>query len=885
QVTQLALLSQKNNAATALNLYLLNRYSGQPVAGAGVKAFARFYDRRMDGQRQIPLGTFTSDETGFLQIGMKDNDRYSGIVLQASVQGDTTVINTYAALYGNLYEQKPYERTYFFTDRAIYRPGQTVYFKAVQVEQKGNKARVVAGKKLVVSLRGPQYKKRDALTLVTDSSGSVSGSFILPQEALNGRFVLQTSTGSKGVLMENYKRPAFYIAFDTLQKAVSLGDSVTFTGKVAYYFGGAGANLPVRYTIKRQSFFPVFRYPERQAATPLASGTVRTDAEGRFRISFRALADPAVPQTVRPVYRFTVHTDVTDASGETHTAEKELRLSRLSVLLHVNISGNVVAEQAQGIDITARNLSGRPVPATVHVQLYKLVPPGRALLPALWPTPDTVLVDKQVFYKSFPHEAYGPELDKNRWPREKLASIDLKVKGKTRVFPSRLSGLKPGYYLVVAGVAGQNGGGVKKFFTVSSEKMKKLPLKTVFWHSLSQTRAEPGDRLQLMAASGAAKLHLLYELVNGRQTEQKVWVTAGKKVVKFPIQVQESYRGDFTVRLTTFFANRFFSWSRTIRVPFTDKKLQIGLETNRNYLKPGEKEQWKVVVGNMSGLPQSAFVVAGMYDASLDGYAANRWKMFPYRRKTTGPAWQVYLFRAVDSRTLYFPTENSLPQTYFIYPQVSWFGYPVFLQGNKAYGIVQTAVALREKTVPEEREKKSLKKEENPVLPPEKKSPLPPPLRTDFNETAFFYPDLVTDQNGQTSFTFTVPDVLTQWKFMALAYTPGMKTGYFEKKFVARKALSILPNLPRFVRQGDRLLFTARLSNLSEKTLPVTVNIVFFDPQSGKKLNLFLLRRRVEQLRTLRPGENGLVSWMIRIPDSLQFLGYRIRAVSGSYAD
>ena len=888
QVTQLALVSQKK--ADAMDLYSLDRYSGQPVSDVSVQVFARQYDMRMHDRRQVQLGSYTSDQNGFLQISLKNRDRYNGYVLWASKAGDTTFVNTYGGFYGSLYEQRPYERTYFYTDRAIYRPGQTVYFKAVQLRQKGNEAGIVTGKKLVVRLMSPQYKVLQALTLSTDSSGAVSGSFILPDEALNGRFVLQTSTGSKGILMENYKRPTFAVTFDTLKKAVSLNDTVTLTGEVAYYFGGKAANLPVRYTVKRQVFFPVYWRPESASATELESGTVHTGADGHFLISFRASADNSLSADLWPVYRFVVHAEVTDASGETHVVKKEIRLSRLAVLLHLKIPENVIAERTPGVELTATNLSGIPVTATVQIKLYRLLPPDRILLPPQWPAPDTVLIDKEAFYKDFPYEPYGREFDKKQWPRTEQASINLKVNGKIRVFPDRLSSLKQGYYLVEASVPGQEGVPVRKYFTVSSEKAKKLSLKQVFWHSLSQTQAEPGDILQLSVGSRATSLHLLYELENGRHTVQNEWVAAGKKLVKFRIPVQESYRGNFTVRLTAVFDNRFFSWNQVVRVPFLNKKLQIGVKTNRNYLKPGEKEQWTLTVNNNAGLPQQAFVLAGMYDASLDIYAPNRWGLFPYHNKTAGPAWQAYLFRTSASRTLFFPPAKTLPPTIFVYPRINWFGYPVFYLRN-VYNVAtmkmaEPAMPAPEKTLSAETVTgQTQQKEPVSQLPAEKKNPQPRPLRTHFNETAFFYPNLVTDKAGKVSFSFTVPDALTQWKFMALAYTRGVKTGYFEKKFEARKVLNILPNLPRFVRQGDRLLFTARLSNLSPETLPVKVDITFFDPATGRKLNPFVQRMRVQQRRTLKPGETSLVSWLINIPDTLNFLGYRIRAVSGNNAD
>ncbi len=895
QVTQLTLLSRKNNNAKALDIYLLDRADGTPVSNATIKVFGRSYNYRAREQRITPLGKYLSNTDGFLQIPLKNDRKFNGFILKAYKGTDTTFVNTFARFYGSLYAEKSVLHTYLFTDRAIYRPGQTVYFKGVVVESKGNDAHVKAGVKQDVQLLNAQYKKLDEQRLVSDASGSVSGSFVLPDVALNGRFMIKTATGMVSIRMENYKRPAFHVVFDTLKKAYALNDEVTLAGKVAYYFGGMADNLQVKYTVKRESYFPFFYYRSRYPGQPdnveVAGGIVRTDSVGHFQITFKALADKNISGNFYPVYRFILHVEVTDASGETHVATQDIRLSRLALLLKLRMPQNVIREQSHGIKIITKNLSGAEVPASVQVALYKLTTPDKFILKRLWPKPDTVLVAKDYFTQNFPHLAYHNEDDKNHWKQTLVTSEEVRVNGNTQVFTKKLKRLKPGEYLIVAMAKGQPEVSVRKFFTLTSERSTKLPVKDIFWHNLSADRAEPGDVLQLRVGSATGNIRILYEVLNGREVVQRQWLSPGKRVMKLEIPVGTSFRGNFVVRLWAVHNNRYFSWSQTVKVPFTNKKLTISLQTNRNFLKPGGKEQWTIQIKSASGKNQPAFLLAGMYDASLDIYAANRWKMFPYHSKAAGAAWRSYLFNIGYNRTLFSEQTKMLSKTTLHYPRINWFGYPVFSTEE----IVSYAFESPEREIQTVANKanpmegRSAEKEKSALTAsfslPAKKKNLPVPLRTNFNETAFFYPDLVTDSTGRIRINFTTPDALTQWKFMALAYTKDMKTGSFVRKFTARKALMVIPNLPRFVRQGDRLTFTARLSNLSDKTLPVKVNIEFFNPENGKKLNPFLSGKTEERHVVMLPGKNALVSWLIHVPQNIQFLAYRIKAVSGDVSD
>lgn len=895
QVTRLTLLSQKNNNAQALDIYLLDRAEGTPVSGATIKVFGRSYDYRARQQQITPLGEYSSNTDGFLQIPLKNVSEFNGFILKAFKGADTTFVNTFARFYGTLYKEKSILHTYLFTDRAIYRPGQTVYFKGVVVETEGNDAHVKVGMKQDVQLLNAQYKKLDEQQLVSDASGSVSGSFILPDVALNGQFIIKTATGMVSIRMEDYKRPAFYVVFDTLKKAYVLNDEVTLTGKVAYYFGSVPDNIPVKYTVKRKSWFPVPYYGSWYPVSPenreIAGGIAHTDSTGQFQITFKARADKDIPGDANPVYRFVIHAEATDASGETHITTQEIRLSRLALLIKLPGPQNVIREQSHGIEIIAKNLSGAEIKATVQGKLYKLTTPDNFLLRRSWPKPDTVLVPKGYFVKNFPHLAFRNEDDKNQWKRTLIATKEIDVHGNAQAFVKKMKRLKPGEYLMVATAKGQPEVPVQKFFTLISERSSELPVKDVFWHTLSADKTEPGDVLQLHVGSSTGNMHVLYEILNGREVIQRQWITVGKKLLKLHVPVEEAFRGNFVVRLMSVHSNRFLSWSQTVKVPFTNKKLSVSLQTNRNFLKPGGKEQWTVQIKSASGKNQPAFLLAGMYDASLDVYAANRWEMFPYHSKAVGASWRAYLFNTGYNRTLFSHPAKLLPVTRIFYPQINWFGYPVFSRVEPIFYAVGSSVKklMIESNDVNLSEESSLKKEKQTsvrpsALPVEKKKPIIP-LRTNFNKTAFFYPNLVTDSSGTVRISFTTPDALTQWKFMALAYTKDMKTGSLVRKFTARKALMVIPNLPRFVRQGDRLTFMARLSNLSEKALPVKVSIEFFNPENGKKLNLFLTRKTVEQQVMISPGKNVLVSWLIDIPQGIQFLAYRIKAISGDVSD
>jgi len=895
QVTRLTLLSQKNNSAQALDIYLLDRADGTPVSGATIKVFGRSYDYRTREQQITLLGKYSSNIDGFLQIPLTGNHEFNGFILKAFKGADTTFVNTFARFYGSLYVGKPVLHTYLFTDRAIYRPGQTVYFKGVTVASKGNESHVKAGVKQDVQLLNAQYKKLAELHLVTNASGSVSGSFVLPDMALNGRFMIKTATGMTSFRMENYKRPTFHVVFDTLKKAYALNDEVTLTGKVAYYFGGVPVDIPIKYTVKRDSYFPVPYYggwyPAYPEKTELAGGIVRTDSAGRFQITFKAMADKNIPKDAYPVYRFVLHAEATDASGETHVASHDIRLSRLALLLKLRSPQNVIREQSHGIEIVAKNLSGAEVSANVQVKLFKLTTSDKFLLKRLWPKPDTVLVTKDFFVKNFPHLAYRNEDNKNQWKKTLLYTENIEVQGKAYVFAQKMERLKPGEYLIMAFAKGQQEPPVRRFFTLTSERSPKLPVKDIFWHSLSADQAEPGNVLQLRVGSSTGNMRMLYEVLNGKNVVQRQWILLGKRLMKLDIPVEEAFRGNFVVRLMAVHNNRFLSWSKSVKVPFTNKKLLVSLQTNRNFLKPGEKEQWTVQIKSALAKTQPAFLLAGMYDASLDVYAVNRWKMFPYHSKAAGAAWRSYLFNPGYNRTLFREQTKILPNTVLHYPRINWFGYPLFSERYYIIGMLKgVQKAMPAITAEEEIPAMVITKQEkyapaNPsTLPVEKRNP-PVPLRTNFNETAFFYPDLVTDSTGSVRISFTTPDALTQWKFMVLAYTKEMKTGSFVRKFTARKALMVIPNLPRFVRQGDQLTFSARLSNFSDKTLPVKVNIEFFNPQTGKKLHLFSSHKTEEQHVLISPGKNALVAWPIHIPQNIQFLTYRIKAVSGEASD
>jgi hypothetical protein len=417
---------------------------------------------------------------------------------------------------------------------------------------------------------------------------------------------------------------------------------------------------------------------------------------------------------------------------------------------------------------------------------------------------------------------------------------------------------------------------------------------------MTSYKAEPGETIQLVLGSADKKSKIMYELVNGKDVVERNWLTIsrGQKVIDIP--VRESYRGGFKVNLSTIKHNRSFYKSYFIGVPFTNKKLDISLETHRDFLIPGQKEAWKVKISGPGGEKIAAELLAGMYDASLDQFQSNTWNLDLYQTKRNTSVWKAGQFRTKNGQPIISKQTEYLEVKTKVYPAINWYGYELgYGKGNypmdgylRKQGVANASGEMAMDA--EEQVDAVMVTDEQDIesgaIPPtsgteDKTEDTQIPLRTNFNETAFFYPQLQTDSEGNVILNFTTPDALTEWKLLMLSHTKDLKTGAFVEHIKAKKDLMVIPNVPRFVRQGDQLAFTTKVINYTDQQQQVEVTLELFDPISMKVLDIF----KEGEIQTLyipiKANQSRAIQWRLNIPSDINMLGYRIKASSETFTD
>ncbi len=904
QVSELTYVYKNRENKNSTVIYVLNRNSGKPVPNAHITVYRQKYDNRFGKYQSEKTGEYICNDEGFVEIPAGNNGFSNRYLFDISKGGD------HYFSYENIWfwdnnKSKPGERIYFFTDRAIYRPGQTVYFKAIAVRQTGNNAEVIQNKPVTVKLLDANYKNAGTLKLTTNEYGSVQGSFVLPTGKLNGRFTLRSEKGSISFRVEEYKRPTFYVGFDTLHKKHRLNQIVKLTGKAETFAGTPVTGAKVKYRVTRRKFaiWPFYGYyypfPQNNRETEITNGELITNDQGNFEISFKALAGENDNNTTN--YHFTVYADVTDITGEVHSSNTTIIIGKTPYMIHMETDETVMRETNNGIIISAKNLSGGDVDVNAVLTLYKITPPGRILVERPWNSPDTLTIEKKEFVSAFPHLPYGNEDDKKYWKREKRVSKNISINGTGTFLKKEIENLLPGEYLITAESKDNNGNPInsQKFITVYSKKSKKLPVNKILFFSADKKSVEPGENLVFYLGSAANKTNGLFEVyANGKIIKQE-WIKLGKKLKTVTIPVTEKYRGIIAAKLSVVRFNSGTNKIITVAVPFNNKKLTVSVETHRNFLIPGKKEEWRVNIKGYHNEPVVAELLAGMYDASLDDFAVNNWKLNLYHANRNVTTWNISGFSNASGNSLFKPDIKYFPVPAAVYPEINWFGFRFsnnLYRFNKLYNNIQMdEVSGQQPAMPAEPapNKKSTATFDGDIARPapaeesnkEKQYHQEFQYRTNFTETAFFYPQLHTDSLGNVSFSFTTPDALTQWKIMMIAHTRDLKTGTLVKKIKAHKDLMVFINKPRFVREGDELFLTGKVVNHtgSNKTAEVTVN--FFNPVDNTPLNVTEGKPGAKITLNIQAGKNGKFSVKIKIPGNTDFLGYRIKAVSNGFAD
>jgi len=924
-------------------ILVTERQSGKPISKK-----VNVYETK--NNKESKLRTLTPNEFGLADINHpNENYRY----LKFKIDGEEVAYQNY--YYRSYYNNKEKNKTLtkFFTDRAIYRPGQTVYFKAIAYEETPDgKRKVLPNEAIEITLYDVNGEDISTLKLKTNEFGSVSGEFVLPSAGLTGQYYIRdTNSTNYYFSVEEYKRPRFEVAFDDIKDTFKLEEEITAKGKATAYSGANIDNAKVVYRVYRQAIYPYWPwwkrgyFPQNEPAEEIAQGETTTDADGKFEIKFEA--KPAVERLQSGVeatrnsnigtsallsarnprtYTYRVVADITDINGETRSSEQSVTVGDLRYMLEIPVAEKIEISKWDSISIVTNNLNGQFAPAKGKITLTKINPPERILRESPLPQGDYELYPKNEFVNYFPNEPYGDENLKENWQKENPVLDENFDTEKSKSLKINPKNWKEGYYILRGFILDGKD-------TIPNEKLvylyrneKTNPIDNeLFTINLNRNSYKPGETAVLNLASATENSEVLVQLESDGKIVKSEKIKLDKSVSQFSFPIDEKYRGNVFLHYYFGKFNTTKSGTLTVNVPFEDNSLTITAATLRDKLQPGQKETWELTVSGKDKDKFLAEMLATMYDASLDQFKSNSID-FPmnvnYNYSSLRP-WNTYQSFGISSFSdLINPFKYYYPQTSLVFSELNWFGfgwesgYYNYYRGNvtlvggikteSAEMIAEpeadyTLSANKAKFVTEEGKaiisgKVNMRIAEIPdsaiVLPfsyekLEKENPNLDNIvaRRALQETAFFYPNLRTDENGNVKIQFTTPESLTSWKFMATAHTPDLRTGYFETTVRTQKDLMVVPNPPRFLREGDEITFSSKVSNLSENELKGQAKLMLFDAFTMQPVDVEFGNTNATQNISVAKGNSTNVSWTLKIPTTHQAIVYRVVASAGDFSD
>ena len=928
-----------------------NRTSGEPLAGAKAKVTYREYNYKSGYYEQKKFGDFVTDENGLFEFG--GGEDYQEYQITLSHEKDVYSPNQYIYNYNYGYEND-HRSTQFFTDRKIYRPGQTIYFKGITIDYNGKERELVKNSTTTVYLYDANYQEIAKKEVTTNKFGSFEGTFTAPFGVLTGNMTISNrdgdyTYGSTNFRVEEYKRPKFNIEMKPITDELMVNDKVNVTGIAKAYAGNNIDGAKVKYRVTRTtgfhwSYYSYWNWQPYYQPKEIQQGELVTDENGEFKVIFTALPDKTIDPTKLPLFTYTVYVDVTDINGETHSTSTSFVVGYQSLQLANNLQAEMNNEDDYFLRVYTTNLNGQPIPAAGKIMVTKLKTPDRPYYSRLWQRPDMQVWSEKEFRELFPLEQYKNENDIYTWKEEKKVfetTFDTKITDSVTI--ENYKTWDPGVYLYEAFAKDKNGIDVKEsfYFTVFNPSSKVAPKNEVLWIKSLNDVAEPGETVDILIGTKEKNVSVVYDLeVNNKIVESKRIILTDEQQ-KLSFLVKEEYRGNFTVHFSTIKNNRTFSQSITTTVPYTNKELDLVFSSFRNKLLPGAEEEWTLTIRNKKGEKEVAELLATLYDASLDElFTPNSFYMSIYQTYYGGSYWGEALgMRQSYANNINYYWNDYVYYPYRYFPTLNYHGYNSYYYGpNYYYSYSHDLDAGISFNEPEETKDKSKKNEDESAYSWDFGTPVGNEekvnvsanvgkytvtvtdsngatnqevsggegnfrgnnfqtgegkrvdlsnisARGNFNETAFFYPQLTTDANGDVKIKFTIPESLTKWRFLGLAHTQDLKIGNIEEEIITQKDLMVVPNAPRFLREGDKITISAKISNVSNENLAGKVQLYLIDPFTENSLNE-KFNLKIDQLDfKADAGKSTMVSWSIEVPYQLSAVKYKIVAGAGNFSD
>lgn len=909
-VSDLALVLRQRFDAGRSEGFVLHAGSGEPVAGATVRVWKQDRNGRFRDNTSL-----TTDADGRFELAARDR----GFVLLAEHQGQAVSSLRAFQNYGGAERERTVTQTVFFTDRAIYRPGQTISYKgiAIRYNQAKGDYEAVPSTRLTVLFKDPNGQEIARTEVRSNDYGSFSGVFTAPRDRLTGRMMIMVEgayQGGANFAVEEYKRPKFQVALEAPKEAAKLDGAVVVTGKATAYTGTAIGGAKVKWRVERGVQLPRWCWWwQTPADKAVAHGTATTADDGTFKVEFTAAPDRTVPAKNEPVFNYSIYADVTDTTGETRSEDTRVRVGYTALQASVSAAEWQTPDKPVELTLSTSSLDGVPQSTAGTLKVYALQQPAAVQRAAL---------QQARFWWSGGDE---PQPDPTKPESWALGAVMTEQTFTTAADgTAKLAAKLPaGLYRAVVETKDRFGKSVTARSTVEvvDPTAKAYGVKVPNHFAAPAWSVEPGATFSALWGTGYDRGRAFVEIECDGKRLQSYWTKAGRTQALVEQEVTEALRGGFTVRVTYVHENRAYVNERIVQVPWTNKQLAVKWETFRSKLLPGQKETWTAVVTGPDAQRASAEMVAALYDASLDQYAANNWPAgFGVFRKEWRTGWVrfqnqqaefEYYFgrwadnqRATEWRYREFPSE--------VVSDVWGWQYE-----RRVYGALRMAKAEKEMAPmpcapmgesggvvmmgsldanmapPTMSDTPQVVTAEAFVQrvarPPLEKSPKPDltkvAARKNLNETAFFFPHLTAGADGTVRMTFTMPEALTEWKFLGFAHDAQLRAGLLTGKAVTAKDLMVEPNPPRFVREGDAIEFTVKVSNQSDQPQQGTVKLTFADAATQQSVDAALGLGATEQAFDVPAKQSRSYAWRIAVPDGLGFLTYKAVGATAQASD
>jgi len=910
-VSEISYVSNENE------YYVLDRETGKPLNNAGIQIWQTVYDPELRQNKEQKAETYVTDKNGHFTLSQKKE--YRNIQLDITYGKDRLYIPLDQFGQTNYTIDEPYiqSSTFLFTDRSMYRPGQKVYFKGIVISKniQQNKSEIKVNFKTRIRLLDANSQEVAFADVITGNYGSFNGSFILPKSLMNGEFSLTDSITSSSIFIhvEDYKRPKFEVEINNPSGTYRVNDSIKVKGNTKSYAGANITGAKVIYRVKRTSYYPYWYRgwgPYNQNKIEITNGELATDSDGEFTITFKAIPDETIEKNRQPVFNYEISADVTDINGETRSSSNSVSVSYQAIQLQLQSPKDLVKDSIDLIKIITNNTAGTFEKINVYVTMERLVAPLRILRDRLWDNPDQFIMTREAHNQAFPNDPYDKEYSQETWDiAEKI--FDIQDSSQSTGLFSLPSGqkLKTGWYKIKASAKDKFNESVTSeviiFIKNSAEEVNPLNPLTL---SISKNRFAPGEKAIYTIATNFKEIWMISNIAKPASLKNENYFTLlSSKPYKNNIDITEKDRGGINISYLFVKDNRFYSGNETVIIPWTNKELEITYTTFRDKLLPGSEEKWKIKIKGKEGEKLATEALASMYDASLNQFKEHSWQQlsslwpdFNYLpnwnsgnfSKITSAVWSQIYATNTQSYTKYYDALSNIGWNVIDNYQFRARGGFADDQIKVAYNNLASAKQEETKLVLKIEDKNAdgtyaditklhftgpsiIKNREN------AEQPNKITIRKNFNETAFFLPELHTDSSGNIEFAFTIPEALTQWKLMLMAHTQELASGYSEKNIITQKSLMIQPNAPRFLREGDHIEFPSKITNLETKELTGKASLELFDVTTGNSVDGWFRNVFPVQYFTIAPGQSTSLSFSIDLPYTFTgVLGYRVKAIT-----